>query len=83
MIGYALLAIAVLGFGLMATGFARLFAAAWKRPDRKQSIIQALGIQPGKSNEWPNNTYEAKLIALGAVCGFIVFLSFALLVVFS
>lgn len=74
-LGYALMAVGLLGFLIMAVAFGRLFRVAWRSLDRKAQIKRVLTIQPRKNQEWPNNTREADMIGCGAGLGVFFFLT--------
>ena len=80
-IGYAVFALLVVGFVLMAAGFARLVRQAWAMPDRKRALRRALTVLPRRTPGWPDTSAGAELIRRGAWCGvvsFVVLLAIAL-----
>jgi len=74
-LGYAWLAFGLIAFLTTAIGFARLFRIAWKSDERKTMMKRVLNVSPRRNREWPNNTKEADRIAMGALLGFIFFVT--------
>lgn len=67
----SLFLIGLIGFALMATAYMRLFAQAWKAPDRRAMMRRVLFVQPRKNADWPNMSREADWIAIGALFCFV------------
>jgi hypothetical protein len=63
----------LIAFGYMVVGFGRLFAQAWKMPNRWPAIWKVVNIKPRGNHEWPNSSPEAELILRGAALAAILF----------
>ena len=78
----ALLLLDLIAFLLLVVAFTRLFAKAWKMPDRRDAIRRVFKIRPHASQEWPNVSAEANLILIGAAMGFVLFVVAGIWLVF-
>lgn len=80
---YGLFSVGLIGFILMAAGFGRLFAQAWRMPNRWKAVRRALCVRPRRTPGWPDSSAGAGLIARGALCGVVFFVGLLALLSFA